>query len=154
MEAVIEPDASIYYVYFPLNLVTSAETCMTDGSAVETIVIGLDGTAGVQAFLGRALPALIPSSRFQGAPCACGEKYFQQELHDNPHSIFSDAIADYVNAFLKLMTITAACNRIDQVEQRLARWLKMTHNRAPSDVLPMSHDFMAHMLGVHVLACR
>ena len=54
---------------------------------------------------------------------------FRKELLDYPHSVFSDLIANYVSAFLTLTTITAACNRIHRVEQRLCRWLKMTHNR-------------------------
>ncbi len=148
MEAVIEPDVSINYVYFPLDLVASAVTCMRDGSAVETVVIGFDGMVGVQAFFGQSSASTHTIVQVPGSALRMRREDFQQELHDNPHSIFSDAIADYVNAFLTLATITAGCNRIHQVEQRLARWLKMTHNRAPSDVLPMRHDFMAHLLGV------
>jgi CRP-like cAMP-binding protein len=42
---------------------------------------------------------------------------------------------------------TAACNRLHNVEQRLARWLLMTQDRVDSGSLPITHDFLATMLG-------
>jgi len=42
---------------------------------------------------------------------------------------------------------TAACNRLHGIEQRLARWLLMTQDRINSGSLPITHDFLATMLG-------
>ena len=42
---------------------------------------------------------------------------------------------------------TAACNRLHEIEQRLARWLLMTQDRVGSESLPITHDFLATMLG-------
>jgi CRP-like cAMP-binding protein len=42
---------------------------------------------------------------------------------------------------------TAACNRLHDIEQRLARWLLMTQDRVDSESLPITHDFLATMLG-------
>jgi len=42
---------------------------------------------------------------------------------------------------------TAACNRLHEIKQRLARWLLMTQDRINSDRLPITHDFLATMLG-------
>jgi CRP-like cAMP-binding protein len=42
---------------------------------------------------------------------------------------------------------TAACNRLHDVKQRLARWLLMTQDRVDSESLPITHDFLATMLG-------
>jgi CRP-like cAMP-binding protein len=41
---------------------------------------------------------------------------------------------------------TAACNRLHDIEQRLARWLLMTEDRVDSGSLPITHDFLATML--------
>lgn len=42
---------------------------------------------------------------------------------------------------------TAACNRVHELEERLARWLMMCHDRVQSDHLPITHEFLAMMLG-------
>jgi CRP-like cAMP-binding protein len=41
----------------------------------------------------------------------------------------------------------AACNRLHEIEQRLARWLLMCQDRVGSEILPVTHEFLAQMLG-------
>ena len=45
------------------------------------------------------------------------------------------------------VTQLAACNRLHEVDERLARWLLMSHDRIGSDVLPLTQEFLAQMLG-------
>ena len=47
---------------------------------------------------------------------------------------------------------TAACNRLHDIKQRLARWLLMSQDRVDSESLPISHDFLATMLGTDRLS--
>jgi CRP-like cAMP-binding protein len=54
----------------------------------------------------------------------------------------------YTQAFLIQVAQTAACNAAHLVEQRCARWLLMTHDRVDGDVFPLTHEFLATMLGV------
>ena len=44
-------------------------------------------------------------------------------------------------------TQVAACNRLHEVEQRLARWLLMSQDRMEGDVVPLTQEFLSHMLG-------
>ena len=54
----------------------------------------------------------------------------------------------YTQALITQISQTAVCNRLHSVEQRLCRWLLMTHDRAESDELDMTHEFISNMLGV------
>ena len=54
----------------------------------------------------------------------------------------------YAQAMLTTATQSAACNRLHQLEQRCARWLLSARDRASGDTFPMTHEFLAMMLGV------
>src|SRR6202035_3169708 len=68
---------------------------------------------------------VVGSEGFTGAPAAVG-------LSRGP---------------LRAVAQTAACNRLHDIKQRLARWLLMTQDRVESGALPITHDFLATMLG-------
>jgi CRP-like cAMP-binding protein len=55
----------------------------------------------------------------------------------------------YVLAFQTQVTQTAACNGHHALDQRLARWLLIAHDRAEGDEFPMTQEFLATMLCVH-----
>jgi hypothetical protein len=64
-------------------------------------------------------------------------------------SPLSDLIAAYVHAFLILTSLTATCNRLHSIDERLRRSLRMTYNRARRTEFSIRHEFLAQMLGVH-----
>lgn len=59
-----------------------------------------------------------------------------------------DLLLRYAHAFHAQVTLTAACNARHPIEQRLARWLLIAHDRADSDEFGMTHEFISMMLGV------
>jgi CRP-like cAMP-binding protein len=54
----------------------------------------------------------------------------------------------YVQAFLEQVMVSVACNGAHSLKQRLARWLLMMRDRADDDVLQITQDLLAEMLGV------
>ncbi|HEY7352890.1 MAG TPA: helix-turn-helix domain-containing protein [Terriglobales bacterium] len=74
---------------------------------------------------------------------------FIREVRENPSSPLNKLVAAYLHAFLILTSMTAACNRLHSIDQRLCRWLRMTYNRARRTDFPLRHEFLAQMLGVH-----
>jgi len=145
----IEPGEPIRFVYFPTDLVASTVHTMSDGSTVETAITGLDGMVGIQAFLRQKTAFTRTFVQIPGQALRMRVEDFRKEVLEAEDSLFSDLVANYVSAYVTLTTITAACNRIHRIEERLCRWLKMTHNRVQGDFFPVRHEFLAYMLGVH-----
>jgi CRP-like cAMP-binding protein len=66
----------------------------------------------------------------------------------NRNGEFQHLLLRYTQSLMTQISQTAVCNRLHSVEQRLCRWLLMTHDLAQSDELEMTHEFMSNMLGV------
>ena len=148
-ESLIEPGEPIRYIYFPTGLVASTVHTMSDGSTVESAIVGLDGMVGIQAWLHQKTAVTATFVQVPGSALRMRVEHFQKEVIANAASPLNALIADYISVYITLTTITAACNRIHRIEERLCRWLKMTHNRVPGDHFPVRHEFLAYMLGVH-----
>ena len=63
-------------------------------------------------------------------------------------SVIAQVLYRYLNAFLTQITQSVACNILHSLEQRCCRWLLMTHDRVKSNQFPLTHQFLAQMLGV------
>jgi len=61
---------------------------------------------------------------------------------------FRGLMAAYVQAFLEQVLVSAACNGRHSLKQRLARWILMMRDRSDADVMPITQDLLAEMLGV------
>ena len=57
-------------------------------------------------------------------------------------------INQHLYALMRQILYGAACNRVHSMEERCARWLLMTHDRAAGDTFPLTQEFLSHMLGV------
>jgi CRP-like cAMP-binding protein len=58
----------------------------------------------------------------------------------------------YAHAFLAQTTTAALANGRSKIEERLARWLLMADDRLDGDELPLTHEFLSHMLGTQCIA--
>lgn len=142
------PDEPIPKLYFPVDAVTSTVQELSDGSTIETGLMGLEGLAGVQVWLGQSS---TPASTFVQIPGDAHEittPDFLREIREKKTPL-NDLIASYLHAFLVMTSMTAACNRLHSIDQRLCRWLRMSYNRAKRREFPLRQEFLAAMLGVH-----
>jgi CRP-like cAMP-binding protein len=142
------PDEAIRELYFPFDAVTSTVQEMSDGSTIETGLMGIEGLAGVQVWLRQRTTASTTFVQIPGTAHRISTEDFIREVRDRV-SPLNDLIASYVHAFLVLTSMTAACNRLHSIDQRLCRWLRMTYNRGRRREFPVRHEFLAEMLGVH-----
>ena len=136
----------IEHVYFPINSMTSVIATTADGAAVEVGVIGREGMTGVSVVLGTDMsPAemmvQLPDSALRLAAEVLVEEFERGDA-------LQKLLLRYVNATMIMLAQSSACNRLHHSSERLARWLLMSHDRSPSDKLPLTHEFLAMMLGI------
>ena len=140
-----EPNQQIGFVYFPNGGVVSIVVAMADGNTVEAGIVGVEGLLGLPWAVGlnrsphRAI-VQIAGNGFQVEVDA-----LQQILSSSP--LLQNALSRCAVVRGMQVAQTAACNRLHDTEQRLARWLLMTQDRVDSEWLPITHDFLAIMLG-------
>ena len=147
-QVLVEAGEDTRYVFFPEGAVSSSVYTMHDGSTVETAITGFEGMVGVHLWLGQSVAVTRSFIQVPGPCLRMRSEAFLAEVVE-AKSPLSELIGSYVGAYLSFTAITAACNRIHRIEERLCRWLKMVHNRVEGDTFPVRHEFLAYMLGVH-----
>jgi len=145
-EVVYEPGANLEYVYFPTTSHISLLYTMIDGSTAELGLVGQEGVVGIALFMGGET---TPNrAMVQGAGVAFRMKAKAMRDEFKRGGDFQHLMLRYTQALITQISQTAVCNRLHSVQQRLCRWLLMTHDLTQSDELQMTHEFISHMLGV------
>ena len=141
-----EEGERMLFVYFPIDSFISVLKTVDGHSTIEVGMIGSEGMYGYNAILGQNLAPL--RALIQGAGSAWRMKVttFRRLLEDMP--VLRSLVKRYVDVLLRQLAQTAACTRFHVVEERLARWLLMTQDRAHSDSFDVTQEFLAFMLGV------
>jgi CRP-like cAMP-binding protein len=141
-----EPGETIRQVYFPVDCLISLLTAVDKRRTLEVGMVGNEGMAGMPVVLGvdaSGVRALVPSA---GKALRMSAMRFRVAFdRDQP---LQQALFRYAHALMAQISQTAACNRFHSAEARLARWLLMTRERVGSDNFPLTHEFLAHMLGL------
>jgi CRP-like cAMP-binding protein len=141
-----EARSLIDYAYFPNRGVVSALTVMEDGRAIEVATIGDEGMVGLPLLVGAKTTANRVIVQVPGEALRMGADALREEAsRDTP---LRRLLVLYHSAFLVQVSQAVGCNGLHSVHQRCCRWLLMTQDRARSDVFPMTHEFLAEMLGV------
>jgi CRP-like cAMP-binding protein len=140
-----EAGAKIRHAYFLNRGLISLVVVMKDGKTAEAGIVGNEGFTGTLAAVG------LRRSPLQGIVQITGDG-FRVEVEALRNILESASQLQWMllrYAALRGMQIaqTAACNRLHEIEQRLTRWLLMTQDRVDSAWLPITHDFLATMLG-------
>src|ERR1700689_1621207 len=139
-----EPGAAIDALYFPIDGVISLVTPLQDGAIVEVATIGNEGIVGVPLvpLSGLAVRAI---SQVAGHSLRIGASDFLSLF--NRSSAFQSLFERYTQAFSGQIWQAAACNRLHSSEERLSRWLLMSHDRVGSDQFMITQEFLGQMLG-------
>ncbi|MGA8618993.1 MAG: Crp/Fnr family transcriptional regulator [Candidatus Sulfotelmatobacter sp.] len=144
-EILEEPGERIDYTYFVNEGMTSLVALSRDGRSVEVGIVGKEGMVGMSLIAGLRQGTFRAIMQMAGSGMRVRAEVFQDVLLSAP------ALRTELSRFALMhgmqVAQLAACNRLHEVEQRLARWLLMCQDRFDSQSLPLTHEFLAQMLG-------
>lgn len=144
-EILYEAGERLRHAYFPNDAVVSLLVKVED-KALEVGLVGREGMVGIPLVLGAEVSAVRALVQGTGTALRMKAAALREALAQCP--TLQRELHRYAYAKLLQARQTAACNRFHAVEERLAFWLLLTHDRVGSDRMHLTHEFLADMLGV------
>lgn len=140
-----EPRQKLDFAYF-LNSGMVSLVCKTrDGESVEVGVVGKEGFTPILVAAGLRTSPHQAVMQVSGSGFKLPVSAFEDALKSSPG--LQTTLNRYVAVHGLQVAQTAGCNRLHDLEQRLARWLLLTQDRVGSGLLRITHEFLAMMLG-------
>jgi CRP-like cAMP-binding protein len=142
----MESGDEVDQVYFPHSGMLSLLAVMRDGKAIETATVGREGVVGAMAGLGlyRSMVRVVVQLPMSATKIASAP-FRKAVAASDP---LRNMCIQYNEVLLTQARITAACNALHPVEERFARWLLQSADRADSNTVGLTQELMAEMLGV------
>jgi CRP-like cAMP-binding protein len=140
-----EPNEVPKYAHFMISGMASVVSSMSNGASAEVGIWGHEGLVESLQLLGNAK---IPTRCFmqvEGSALRMPYKDIQREFLDKEE--LRDCVLQGVQSHGFILGQLAACNRLHEAEERLARWLLMVRDRVESDTFTLTQKFLATMLG-------
>ena len=140
-----ETGEKIQFAYFLNDGLASFVISTTDGRSVEVAIAGREGVIGTPLAVGLNRGPYRAIMQIPGGGLRIKSAAVDGVLKDVPE------LRLILNRYVLIQGLQiaqiAACNRLHEIEQRLARWLLMCQDRVNSDSLPVTHELLAQMLG-------
>jgi len=140
-----EPNAKLDWAYFVNSGMMSLVMTTRKGESVEVGVVGNEGFIPLQIAAGVRRNPHLAVVQISGEGFRVGIETLQSLLLSSP--ALQATLSRYAAIHGLQVAQTAGCNRLHDLEQRLARWLLLTQDRVNSGLLAITHDFLATMLG-------
>jgi len=140
------PGEAIHEVYFPENAIASVVALGGNDSRAEIGLVGNEGLAGIAVVLGADRSPHEIFVQVPGFGLRIDADALRKLMEEQPG--IRIPMLNYAHAFLTQVSYTCLANVRQKLESRLARWLLMSLDRIQGDELPLTHEFMAVMLGV------
>ena len=133
------------FAYFVTSGIVSFVFTSQRGNSIELATLGNESVVGSIFLLGNCDPIGRGEMQLAGTAYRIPFPVLQREFDTDPE--IHSRILDYIQMQLNLAYQITACNRLHQAEARFARWMLMVQDRAETDVIPMTQEFLADMLG-------
>ncbi len=140
-------DGAITHLYFVNCGLISLVKTMKDGRTVEIGAVGVEGVTDPNALFGVIDYAIFESIvQVPGTAFRIDRNVLRREMDRD--ATLQSVMQRYTQFMVSQIVQTAACNRLHSLEERSCRWLLIAHDSALSDTFPLTHEFLAMMLGV------
>jgi CRP-like cAMP-binding protein len=139
-------DSTARHVYFPTGSIISLMTSSKDSPVLEVGMVGSEGMLGLQVVLAAGSVPLQANVRRPGSAWRVATEPFNRELAGS--RALQQSLNCYLQVTLLQFTSEARCVRFHQINQRLARWLLMTHDRTHADSFSVTQALIAQLMGV------
>jgi len=144
-EILHETGEKIDFTYFLNHGMTSLVALSGDGRSVEVGIVGKEGMVGMSLTVGLRQGIFRAIMQMPGDGLRIRSEVFEELL------VSASTLRSELSRFALMhgmqVAQLAACNRLHELEQRLARWLLMCQDRIDASLLPLTHEFLAQMLG-------
>jgi CRP-like cAMP-binding protein len=140
-----EPNQPMEFVYFPSSGMVSFVAVMRNGATVEVGMTGREGFVGTPIILGARESPVRAIVQIDGN-CFRIESGLLRRILPRVPSL-EQMLRRYAHTYATQVAQAAACNCLHRIPERLARRLAMSYDRTGSDLLPLTQEFLAQMLG-------
>jgi CRP-like cAMP-binding protein len=140
-----EPGDTLKSGYFCNTGLVSILSVMSDGKSVEVGLVGKEGFVGLPLVAGLRSSPTRAVSQIEGSAFRVDGKTLTAILSECP--ALERQVQKFSQVLAMQVTQIAACNRLHEVDERLARWLLMSADRINSNSVPLTQGFLAQMLG-------
>ncbi|WP_241973861.1 Crp/Fnr family transcriptional regulator [Aliidiomarina iranensis] len=145
-DVLCERDQKYRYLYFPMSGFISLVTELSEHKPLEIGVIGNEGMLGVTMVLNLPNAPIQAVVQGKGTAWRINASDLQQLLLYCPS--LRGILKQYLFILIMQLSQSTACAHFHELDQRLARWLLISHDRAHSNEFHLTHQFLADMLGV------
>jgi len=145
-EILYEPGYEVDWVYFPTTAVLSVITVMADGRTVESDTVGRESAVGLLSALAASISVTRTFTQIPGHAVKLSATRLRRRAEESAD--LRRLLILHAQANLAQAHQSVACNALHDLDQRLCRWLLMSHDRTGGDDVRLTHQFLATMLGV------
>jgi CRP-like cAMP-binding protein len=139
-------DVPIEAVYFPITCMFSLLVTSDGKAQMELATVGNEGVIGASELVQANHAMALHLVQIPGHALRIEAQAFAGLMKTRP-SVLA-IVQQHLYALLRQILYSAACNRLHSMDERCARWMLMTHDRAGQDTFPLTQEFLAKMLGV------
>ncbi len=133
-------------IYFPASGVISLLATYANGDVIEVATVGREGFVGIPAILNGTISPATHMVQMPGKAYVFDREAFERMISDD--QVMLRLLQRYSDVFIYEIMISAACNGMHGIDQRLSRWLLMMLDRSGKTTMELTHEFLAHILNV------